>query len=198
MMAGILNEEAPAAPDQAAQGPGDTPDMAKMADPSVKAPKLADPLLQKIDAQVEAKVPQQLRQQYNAIIVASESIMYSPKTRQFIQQRMESSPDMGRNVAMGVADLIIMVFQQSGQMKDPVRTQQFFDASMLACVPLMCNCLDLAEQLGRVQLTSKMIGDCTKMTYKETMKRFGVTDKMVQEAVKQGVQKVKPQLKKGK
>lgn len=151
-----------------------------------KPSNLADPLLQQIEQKLEAKVPPQLMKQYQAIVVSGMAILYNAKTAQFIKQRMQASPDMVENVSKGVADLIMMVFQNSGQHASKAATEQFFQASMLACVTLMCQVLDMTEKVGAVKVTSDMIGKCTQATYKATMAHFGVTPQMVQQQMMKG------------
>lgn len=141
--------------------------------------QLSDPILQQIEQNLESQVPPQLKKQYLAIVVAGMSILYNEKTAQFIKQRMQASPDMVQNVSKGVADLILMVFQNSGQDKNKAQTQAFFDAAMLACITLMCQVLDMAEKLGALEVTSELVGKCTEATYKATMQNFGVTPEMV-------------------
>lgn len=144
-----------------------------------KPSTLSDPILQQIERQIDAKVPPQLKRQYDAIVTAGMAILYNKKTEQFIQQRMQASPDMVKNVSKGVADLIMMVFQNSGQMKNVKAKNEFFQASMLACVTLMCQVLDLTEKLGVLQVTTDLVDQCTQATYNETMAHFGITPEMV-------------------
>lgn len=156
------------------------------ANPDAGQKQVDDPLLQKIEKQIESKVPQQLRAQYDGIVVSGMSIMYDANSRQFIKERMEASPDMVKNVATGVADLVKMVFDNSGQGKSPKSAQAFFEASMLACVTLMCQVLDMAEKIGALEVSNEIIGKCTELTYKETMRRFGVTEEMVRAEIAKG------------
>lgn len=151
-----------------------------------QTPPLNDPILKKIEAQLESKVPANLKQQYMGIVVSGMSIMYSEKSAQFIQQRMQASPDMAMNAAKGVADLIQLVFQNSGQNKNPQMTQAFFDASMFACITLMCQVLDMAEKVGAVRVDNTLVEKCTTATYKETMRGFGVTEQMVRDQIAKG------------
>src|SRR3990170_4668461 len=122
-MAGLLNAEKSATP---------------------KTARLKNPSLEKIETDMEAKVQPKDMEMYNAIIVSAMTIMYDAKTRQFIKQRMSASQDMAKNAANGVADLIMMVFQNSGQDKQPEQAQPFFDAAVAACIPLMAQVLDMA------------------------------------------------------
>ena len=170
-MAGILNAEKSATP---------------------KSARLKNPALEKIETNMESKVKPDMMEMYNGIIVASMTILYDAKTRQFIKQRMSASPDMAKNAANGVADLIMMVYQNSGQDKIPERAQPYFDAAVAACVPLMCQVLDMAEQIGAVKVNPKLIDQATQLTYKETMRRFGVSEQMVRDFVAKGGSKGAP------
>ena len=94
---------------------------------------------------------------------------------------------MAKNVANGVADLVLMVFQNSGiKPDDTPRAQMFFDAAMLSCIALMCQVLDLGEKIGALKASTDMVDKCTELTYKETMRRFGVTEEMVRAEMAKG------------
>lgn len=147
------------------------------------AESLDDPLLKQAEQQVDAAVPPEHRQMYEATIVAGMNVMFSEETSDLMEQQLSESADLAANVSDGVAKLIMIVFNETQQ--DP---NQFAPGAVLAATVLMCQALDFAEQTGRGEVTPELLAQCTKMTQMKVLKIFGITEDQVNQVAQAGMQ----------
>lgn len=165
---------------------------------------LVDPILQKVEAAIEEKVQPELKELYDFIVVNGAQIMYADSMTKFVKARMDRGGNPAVVVATGAADLVAMVYQryqtESVKRKQPLSQQekdQFGAAGLSACISLMCQALDMAEKLGKVQLTAAIIDQCVQETYKATMRKFGISENDVRVALMKAQQQTKPAQKVG-
>lgn len=188
-MAGLLNStKQPAAAPQPGQPPTDQQQGAGMPQGEITsadqaADNLDDPLLKQAEQQIDAAVPQEHRAMYDSIVVAGMNVMFSKQTSQLIEQQLAEGGDLANNVSDGVAKLVMIVFNESGQSAD-----QFAPAAALACVPLLCQALDYAEQVHGAQVTPEVIAQCTKQTQIKVLKSFGITEDQLNQVAAAGAQ----------
>lgn len=165
-MPGLLNANKMAAPAMPADNQSAEADQ-----------QLDSPILKQIEAGIEAKVPPELRKAYLQAVVAGMELMFNEKTSKFIDERLQESDDIVGNVSKGIADLMILLYNESKQTME-------IPAAMLAALTLMCQALDYAEQKFGTKITSEIAAACAKATTLATMQKFGITpDKLQQAAV---------------
>lgn len=141
--------------------------------------KISDPILQKIQKQIEAKVPPDLKKDYLAVVVAGMKVMFSPETSNLLMDRLKASDDVVKNVSSGIADLLALLYQESGQ-------KMSVPAAMFAAIVLMCQALDVAEKTMGIQITPDMAAACAEATAKASMAKFGIDDQKVQQTLQKG------------
>jgi len=141
--------------------------------------QIKDPLLQKIKAGIEAKVPEDMKRDYLAIIVAGMKIMFSPETHQIAVRALTEaaqSRSLPHAVALGTVTLMNMIYQESkGQMSIP--------ASFPAAVVLMLYAFEFVEKMQPITITPQMIADATKVVTLGLMKLFGITQEKLAEGL---------------
>lgn len=185
-MAGLLSstqKPAAAQPPAAGQPMGAGAPQGEITSADQASENLDDPLLKQAEQEIDANVPQEHRAMYESIVVAGMNVMFSPETADLIEQQLAEGGDLANNVSDGVAKLIMIVFNETGQ--DP---NKFAPASVLAAVVLMCQALDYAEQAHGAQITPEVIGACTKQTQIKVIKSFGITEEQLNQVAAAGMQ----------
>lgn len=137
-----------------------------------------NPILKQIEDGIEASVPAELKKQYMTVVVAGMKVMYSKNTSKFLEQRLNESGDIVKAVSNGIADLLILIFNESGR-------KMSIPAAMLAAFTLMANALDFAEKAGKVEITPELVTQCTEATWQAATSRFGITKDKIDQVVAQ-------------
>ena len=143
-----------------------------------KPQQSSDPIINQIEQGIEAKVPPEMKKAYMAVVVAGMKVMFDPKTSKFIAERLGASDDIVNNVATGIADLIMLIYNES-------KRTMSIPAAMLAAITLMCKALDYAEKTMGVKVDSQMAAACTKATTTACMNKFGITQDKIDQAIAQ-------------
>ncbi|HUW38604.1 MAG TPA: hypothetical protein VMV91_14865 [Rhodocyclaceae bacterium] len=141
------------------------------------AQTIQNPILKKIEAGIEAKIPPESRQQYMAIVVSGMQIMFSTGTRHLLMQKIQQPGDIVTKVSMGIAQLIGTIYNQAkGKMSVP--------EAIPAAITLAMQALDFAE---RMKVTPPVTGDVAaqvvQATAQATLKLFGIGRNKVQEVL---------------
>lgn len=181
-MAGLLNSSQAAsqgsAPDQQ-NATGNMPDPKQ----GGGAETLSDPILQQVEQGVEQSVPPEYQQMYQSIVLAGMNVMFSKDTAGLVDQQLQASDDVVKNVSDGVAKLIMIVFNEA---KQP--PEKFIPAAGMASISLMCQALDYSEQTQGVKVDETMVADCTKATTQKVLQSFGITPDQVNQVISAGQQ----------
>lgn len=187
---GMLNPNVPAP--SAAQAPAPVPSTTKAAKASgaaPKAPALSDPILKQIEAGVESRVPPQLSSMYKSIVVAGMAVMFSKKTHNLMQKRLQSSNDIVGNVSTGISNLIAGISNEViPKMPAPAKAA-FIPAAVLASTTLMCQMLNYWEKTGGQTVTPQIAEGCVQATTRAVLQKFGIGQQQIQQAVQQGKQR---------
>lgn len=147
--------------------------------------------LQAVEQAVMEKVPQDKRGAFERIVAAGEKVMYSPQTRQMLDNQLSQQGDPAEIAGEGVAKLFGLLFKESkGTMP--------MEAGIPAAQVLLCEGLDFLEKAGRIQVTNEVIGHATQAMVAYLLQLFGVSqDKLAQMmqagAQQQGAQSGRPQ-----
>lgn len=142
--------------------------------------KTNNPKLQQVEQAVQAKVPPDLMNAFDRIVVAGEKIMYSPETRQMLQSQLGKQGDPTEIAGEGVAKLMGIMFKKSkGTM--PMK------AAVPAAQVLLCEGLDFMEQAGLVQVTDEVIAQATKAMMAYLLQIFGFSKDKVDQYMHAGM-----------
>jgi hypothetical protein len=132
-----------------------------------------NPILQKTEQGIQQKVPQNLQDQFQKVITAGQTIMYSGNGK-LIAQQLNKPGDVLQNVGEGAAKLVGKLFQQSGH-------QLPVSLAAPAAIIFMCEALDYLEQSGKIQVTNDVVAKATQDTSAYVLQLFGVSqDKLHQ------------------
>jgi hypothetical protein len=129
--------------------------------------KSANPLLVKTEEQIEAKVPPELQDAYQRIILAGDKVLYSEKTRELVISELHGQGDPATVVGQAVAKLYgILSTQAHGTM--PVK------AAIPAITSLLCEALDLAEKAKFLTVSPEILADAMHALSSGLMQLMGV------------------------
>lgn len=144
---------------------------------------VSDPILQKIQSGIDAKVTPQLKKQYLSIVVSGMKVILSPQFSQRILQKLKSSQNIASDVSTGIANIIATIYNEVGKNMSPQEKQLFVAASGPASTTLMCQVLDIAEKTIGIKVDSDMAAQCAQSTAIATLQKFGIDQAKMQQAV---------------
>ena len=147
--------------------------------------KTNNPLLQKTEKQIEAKVNPKYQGAFKRIVMAGLKVMYSPQSHEMMVKELQKPQEPAINIGEGVAKLMAILWSQ-GKGTLPMQ------AMMPATIVLMCEALDFAEQVGKVKVTPQLLAAVTKETISDVMQLLGVTPEKVAQAKQEAQQTATP------
>jgi hypothetical protein len=139
---------------------------------------LVDPILQQIEKGIDAAVPPELKKPYMQIVTAGMKVMFDKKTSKYIEQRINEADDIPAGVASGIADLLLLLYNES-------KRTMSIPAAMLAAFSLMAQALDYAEKTGKLDVTPELVDKCTEATWQAVTTKFGITKDKIDAVVAQ-------------
>jgi hypothetical protein len=134
---------------------------------AAQEPNIDDPILKKIETDIEAQVPPDMKQAYLACVVAGMRVMYDEGTAHLIDEQLSQSDDVVKNVSEGIAKLVSILYSESKQ-------QLPIPALALASITLMAQALDYGEQKFGFEITPELVAECTKATVIAVLGAFGI------------------------
>jgi hypothetical protein len=146
---------------------------------------IKNPMLQQAAQAVEAKVPPDLKNTYQRIILAGEKFMYSPKTHEMMMKQM-SGPNPAEAAGEGIAKLFAILMKES---KGTLR----MEAAIPAMTVLLCDGLDFLEQAGRIKVDEQLLAAATEEMGSDILQMLGMTpDKLQQMMAQRGQPAAQP------
>jgi len=150
------------------------------------APKpKSNPMLDQIVQQEEEKVPENLKNQFLAVMTVGGKLMWSEQMTQerqeFDQLIQQSGGDVTQVVAHTVLK-IIAIIQNESQQKEPLA------AVGLAAPIFMSYILQYVEAKHGIPVTKDLIDQTAQLVQVNLLKMYGVTDQHIQALLKQRAQ----------
>lgn len=140
----------------------------------------ANPLLQKTEQSIQAKIPAQYMAEFQSVLAASLKLLYSSSLHQRMAQGIQTSPNPEQNVALGAANIVGLALNQNPQRHN-------VQAIVPAVTVIMCEMLDFVGQTGKVQITPDLIAQCTEDTGSNTLKMLGISQDQMHQVVAKGL-----------
>ena len=135
--------------------------------------KTTNPILQKTEQAIEAKVKPEQKAAFQKIIAAGLKLMYADKMRAGVTKSLKEGGDPAQIVGDGVAKLLgIMMNQSKGTMP--------MQAAVPAATILLCEGLDFVEQAGVVKVDSNVLATAMQEMNSSFMQLLGVTPEKLQ------------------
>lgn len=139
--------------------------------------KATNPLLQKTEQAILAKVKPELQSGMQRTVTAGLQVMYGSKTNLMTQQ-LGKSPDYAHNVGEGAAKLLGILYQQS-------KKTMPLSIGVPAAMIFTCEGLDFLEKAGKLQVTPDLLSQATQEMGASVLQLFGVKPEQMQQAIAQ-------------
>ena len=138
--------------------------------------KPANPMIDKAEMAIEAKVPAKFKGALAKVVHAGLTIMYAPSLKETMMHRIATSTSPAQDAGQGAARLVVELDKQSkGTMPQALRTP----AAMLFAFEY----LDLVAKVGKVQITPQLISDATQATGDALLTAMGVKQQQLQQMI---------------
>lgn len=144
--------------------------------------KKANPILLKMEKAITAKVPPPQMKAFRKIIAAGTKVMYSENMHKMLVEQLKSPGDPADMAGEGVAKLMgILITQSKGTMP--------MQAGSPAAAVLLCEALDMMEQLGKVKVTNDILAQAVQTMSSGILRLFGVTPDRLSQMMTEAQQK---------
>lgn len=188
-MPGIVQQQMPSPPQA---GPADAAASQQPAPPQ-QAPQdsdatTGDPIEQFSPQNVRAgmAIPPALRDAYLRVVTAGMKVMFDDQTHGQMLQVLKQPGPLEQKIGMGVAGLMILLFQQSNKTMPP-------QVIIPAGVELLAHAVDFLRQAGQ-QVPAQIVAEATSIMITTLLKKFGVDpDKLQAYAGSKGAGAQQPQ-----
>lgn len=143
----------------------------------------SNPLLEKAEQALLAKVPANLQKTVAQVVHAGLSVLYSAKIAPQLQKRIAGITDPAKEAGEGAARMMSNLYQQSG------KTMPLKGVAVPASQILALEFLDLCAKAGKANITPQLVGQTAQATADAMMPFFGVTKPMLSKAMALAQQK---------
>ena len=118
------------------------------------------------------KMPPELQNAYERVVLAGMKIMFSEKTNQLVMKQMQGEGPVSERLGIGIAGLMATLFKESNKTMPPA-------VIIPAGVYLLAQAADFLKQSQIENIDDKAIGDAMQIFVETTIKMFGGdTDKV--------------------
>jgi|TARA_R110000868_G_scaffold146174_1_gene366901 hypothetical protein len=118
------------------------------------------------------KMPPELQNAYERVVLAGMKIMFSEKTNQLVMKQMQGEGPVSERLGIGIAGLLATLFKESNKTMPPA-------VIIPAGVYLLAQAADFLKQSQIENIDDKAIGDAMQIFVETTIKMFGGdTDKV--------------------
>ena len=160
--------------------------------PQSAAPQssLSDPILQKIESGIQAKVAPQAQRMYMSCVNAGMAAMFGQQTGSKVMAKLKSSNNLMADIPAGIANIFATIYNEVGiQMQPQQRQMVFLPALLGASATLTCHAIDTAEKLGRIKVTPQIAAQAIHDAAMACLAKMKVGPKQIQQASAAGRQK---------
>ena len=118
------------------------------------------------------KMPPELQNAYERVVLAGMKIMFSEKTNQLVMKQMQGEGPVSERLGIGIAGLMATLFKESNKTMPPA-------VIIPAGVYLLAQAADFLKQSQIENIDDKAIGDAMQIFVETAIKMFGGdTDKV--------------------
>lgn len=140
----------------------------------------------KLQKDVEAKVPTELKKTYHAIVANGKKLLWSDEThdtmKEYVVNGVQDAADVPHVVAGGMRGVIRMLLDASKTKPDP--NEPFYAAAYPAAILLMCDALEYVEAAKKIEITKEILAQTTQETVAQLNTFFGITKETIDAAMK--------------
>jgi hypothetical protein len=133
-------------------------------------------MLAKMEQEIQAKIPQNLKAGFERVIHAGMSILYSQNLNQQLKQRIAQTKDPITEAADGAARMVTVLYSQS---KKTMPTELLMPAAMVFAIEYV----DLLAKAGKAQITPQFIGELAQAVTESVMKAMGISKEKLKQVM---------------
>jgi len=112
------------------------------------------------------KMPPNLQNAYDRVVLAGMKIMFSEKTNQLVMKQMQGQVPVSERLGIGIAGLLATLFKESNKTMPPA-------VIIPAGVYLLAQAADFLKKSRIENIDDKAIGDAMQIFVETTIKMFG-------------------------
>lgn len=120
------------------------------------------------------KIPPELQNAYDRVVLAGMKLMFSKDAQGFIQKQLAGGGPIGQKLGESVAGLMLMMFAQSNKTMPP-------QVIIPAGLELLSQAADFLRKSKMAPLSNKDFGDATEVMLTTILQKFGVTPEKMQQ-----------------
>ena len=148
-------------------------------------------LTDKLQKDVEAKVPGELKKTYAAIVTNGKKLLWSDEThgtmKEYVSQGIKDAEDAPGVIAGGMRGVIRMLLTASKTKPDI--NEKFYSAAYPAAIVLMCDALEYVEAAKKIPITNDILANTTQETVAQLNTFFGIKKETIDAAMQHARQK---------
>jgi hypothetical protein len=134
------------------------------------------PILEQVEAGIEAKVPPKMMDAYKRIVAAGMKLAFDSKTNASMMKGLEGSQKPIEDIAVGTVGLILLMYDQS-------KKTMPLDAAIPAGMCLVLHGLDFANRAMGVNITNAEVDQATEIFTSTILPKFGITPEVLQKHI---------------
>lgn len=124
------------------------------------------------------KVPPELQEAYERVVIAGMKVMFSKESHQFMLKEIQGQGPVAQKLGMGVAGLVLLLFKESNETIPP-------EVIIPAGVELIMQAVDFVRQTEMGEITNKDIGDAMEIMIQTVLEKFGVNPAQMEQMLNQ-------------
>ena len=124
------------------------------------------------------KVPPELQEAYERVVIGGMKIMFSKETHQFLLKELQGQGPVAQRLGEGIAGLMLLMFKESNQTIPP-------EVIIPAGVELLMQAVDFVRQAELGEVTNKDIGDAMEIMIRMILEKFGVNPAQMEQMLNQ-------------
>lgn len=125
------------------------------------------------EVRANIKVPPELQEAYDRVVIAGMKIMFSKATNQQAMKAIEGEGSLDKRLGVGIAGLLAELFRRSNNTIPP-------QVLIPAGTDLLMQAADFLRKTRKETVTDKVIGDAMAIMVRTVLETFGVDpEKMV-------------------
>ena len=146
--------------------------------------QIQDPMLAQVKAKVEASVPKELKNSFDAIVVAGLNLMFSTQTHKYMKKFLKAIQIAGREkaptlVAHGIIKMLSIIHKEAGK-------NFSIPAAHPAALVLMAYALEFIEKTQDIEIDAGTIDEVAQLITGGYFKLFKIDKGQIEQSILKG------------
>ena len=128
--------------------------------------------------QKNIKVPPELQEAYERVVIAGMKVMFSKETHQFMLKEIQGQGPVAQRLGQGIAGLMLMLFKESNETIPP-------EVIIPSGLELLMQAVQFVREARLAEVTNKDIGDAMEIMMRMILEKFGMTPEQFEQVFNQ-------------